>query len=432
MDTEIRLEKMSDTMEAATVVRWFKKAGEQVSAGEIIGELETDKAGVELESPVSGVVARILVAEGTENVPVGELLMVIDSSAKAAAPSKPDEPAERNQTPSKDAEQDQPAALAPDGNHDRADAKHDRDYAGDASPLARAMAEITGIELSSIEVAGGGRITRTNVEEKLGLNADRRTSRVPQRLETAAGASRPSSSALPRDVAVATRAPVTNVAHTSLRRTIAARMTESKQSIPHFYLSVECDVGGASNLLDRWRAEKLEARITLTCLAIKATAAAIRLVPAVNSHWTPEHLVLEDEINIAVGVATDGGLLAPVIRNADRKALREIASELHELVERGRNGRLRPQDTGGGTFTISNLGMFGVESLFPIITPGQSCVLGLGALRESPVVRGGTVAIGRVMTATLSGDHRALDGAQGARFLSSFKMLVEEPARILL
>jgi len=422
---------MSDAMETATVVRWFKKTGEQVSAGEIIGELETDKAGVELESPVSGVVAQILVAEGTENVPVGEVLMVVDSSTKAVAASKPDEPAERHEAPSENAERHQPEVSAPDGDDEPVEAKHDRDGAGDASPLARAMAEIAGVELSSIEVAGGGRIIRADVEEKLGLHSDRSSRRVPQNLETAGGPGR-SSTALQREVAVEARARVANIAHTSLRRTIAARMTESKQSIPHFYLSVECDASAVGDLLDRWRGEKLEARITITCFAIKAAAAAIRLVPAVNSRWTPEHLVLVDEINIAVGVATDGGLLAPVIRNADRKALRQIASELQELVERGRDGRLRPQDTGSGTFTISNLGMFGVESLFPIITPGQSCVLGLGATRETPRVRDGIVAIGRVMTATLSGDHRALDGAQGAEFLRSFKMLIEEPARILL
>jgi len=440
---------MSDAMETGTVVRWFKNVGDQVSAGEVIGELETDKAGVELESPVSGTVARIFVAEGSENVPVGELLIVVDSSAQPEAATSSGavdalasedlrhrieevEHIDESPIPSDKGQPGVTSTAAHD--HDIALAEHDSGDAIAATPLARAMAEIAGIQLSSITHAGrADRVTRRHVEERLGLTTPHRESSILSEQSPSIDLGLRSSARISQDTTIQPHTTGSRqLAHTGIRKLIAARMTESKQNIPHFYLSIECDVSSVGNLLDRLRPEKLETRITFTCFAIKANAAAIRQVPAVNSRWTPDQLTVMDEINIAVGVATESGLLAPVIRNADRKTLREIAAELHELVERGKNGRLRPQDTGGGTFTISNLGMFGVESLFPIITPGQSCVLGLGALRETPVVREGRVALGKVMTATLSGDHRAIDGAQGADFLRTFKMLVDEPARILL
>jgi pyruvate dehydrogenase E2 component (dihydrolipoamide acetyltransferase) len=208
-------------------------------------------------------------------------------------------------------------------------------------------------------------------------------------------------------------------------------MTESKQKIPHFYLTIECDVSSSSQLLARLNRENLPTRLTLTSLTIKAAASAIRSVPAVNSDWKPNHLVIR-ETNIAVGVATPTGLVAPVIRRPDQKTLLEIAAELEELVGRARNGQLKPQDSADGTFTISNLGMFGVDHVFPIITPGQSGVLGIGASRDCPVIRDGVVTAAKLMVATFSGDHRAIDGAQGAEFLREFKRFMEEPARMVL
>lgn len=433
MPIEIRLEKMSDTMESATLVRWIKQAGEKVAAGEVIAEVETDKATVELEAPAGGIMHRILIPEGTENIPVGELLAVIESGASEEASVEPrpavpkaerppmradvsrsaSVPQQLSEEPAETMSVDLSATSTETATIDPAPVKQAPTRSIGATPLARAMARITGIDLASVDSSAGD-VTRAQIEQALGMQKRpwdvAKTSAEMQSEETSGGHL---------------------VRHNVIRKVIAARMTESKQKIPHFYLTVECDVSSVTQLLERLNHEKLPIRLTLTSLTIKAAASAIRRVPAVNSDWKPNHLVMR-ETNIAVGVAAPGGLVAPVIKRPDQKTLLEIASELEELVNRARNGQLTPRDTAGGTFTISNLGMFGVDNVFPIITPGQSGVLGIGASRDCPVIRDGAVVAAKMMTATFSGDHRAIDGAQGAEFLRDFKQFMEEPARMIL
>lgn len=404
MSVELRLPQMSDTMEKATVVRWLKTAGDAITAGEIIAELETDKAGVELEAPVSGLLARILVPAGTEDVPVGELLAVIDEASAEGQPVTPSSSVE-SRAPTTVA---QGETAASDTNDDKTVAEEPALTTVAMTPLGEAMAAIAGISPAS--VATSGRVTRMDVERALGLPAiTLKTAAAPARDETAR-----------------------LVPHNTVRKLIASRLTEAKQKIPHFYLSIDCDVGPAMELLQRLNEGDVQPRLSLTSLIIRAAVAAIHRVPAVNVEWTPSHVVIRREVNIAVGVQTPSGLVAPVIKDAHRMALLEIASKLHALVTRATEARLRAEDTSGGTFTISNLGMFGVDSLFAIISPGQSCVLGTGACRVQAVVRDGAVVPGKRMTATLSADHRALDGADGAKFLRTFREMIEEPAKMLL
>ncbi|HTY56557.1 MAG TPA: dihydrolipoamide acetyltransferase family protein [Candidatus Binataceae bacterium] len=431
MTTEIRLEKISDTMESATVVRWLKQVGDKVAAGEVVVELETDKVTVELEAPQAGVIARIAAPDGSENVPVGALLAVIEPAgeAKSAASPAPSANPERSSAPSNVRAIDISARRVPaqperrDADEPSAESEADFrdsratmvavDQSTAATPLARAMARVGGIDLASVRNETAGAVTRTQVERALGIDRRPREAVAVPKEEPAAEAS----GGLVR--------------LGMIRKLTAARMAESKQKIPHFYLSIECDVGVAVKFLEQVNREKLPSRVTFTAIVIKAAAAAIRRVPAVNAEWTPNHLVMR-EINISIGVATPGGLIAPVIRRPDHKTLIEIAVELEALVSRAKNGQLNLQDTSGGTFTISNLGMFGVDALFPIITPGQSGVLGIGASREQPAIRDGAVVAATIMQATFSGDHRALDGAQGAEFLRTFKEMIEQPARMIL
>jgi pyruvate dehydrogenase E2 component (dihydrolipoamide acetyltransferase) len=282
-----------------------------------------------------------------------------------------------------------------------------------STPLASMMAELAGLEVSSISAGRSGAVTRRQVEEALGLH------KQPAR----------SSKIRNEDADEMSAAQV--VPHNAIRKLTAARMTEAKQTIPHFYLSIECDVTSATSFLERLNRNTPPTRLTLTTLIIKTAAVALQRVPVLNAEFTPTHLVMRG-VNIAVAVATASGLVAPVIKNVNEKMLLRIAEELDELVERAKGTRLLLRDSVGGTFTVSNLGMFGVTSVVPIITPGQSGVLGIGTARECPVIRDGAVAVGKVMTATLSGDHRALDGAQGAEFLRVFRELIEDPARLIV
>lgn len=434
MSIEIRLEKMSDTMESGTLVRWIKQAGEKVEAGEVIAEVETDKATVELEAPVDGVLHRILIQEGTEDIPVGALLAVIASEGaenkpaelRSAAPEiepaatlpeinrAASEPNRFSMEPAHSVSEDLSDQSSETATSSPPQVRHAIDRSIGATPLATAMARITGLDLASVDRQGTHNITRAQVEQALGLHKG-------------PGEVTKKSASVQSEVLEGGRL----VRHNVVRKLIAARMTESKQKIPHFYLTIECDLSSSSQLLARLNRENLPTRLTLTSLTIKAAASAIRSVPAVNSDWKPNHLVIR-RTNIAVGVATPTGLVAPVVRRPDQKTLLEIAAELEELVGRARNGQLKPQDSADGTFTISNLGMFGVDHVFPIITPGQSAVLGIGASRDCPVIRDGVVTAGKLMVATFSGDHRAIDGAQGAEFLREFKRFMEEPARMAL
>jgi pyruvate dehydrogenase E2 component (dihydrolipoamide acetyltransferase) len=436
MLTEIRLPKFADEMNAATVVRWLKTVGEPVIKGEVIAEIETEKAGVDLEAPGSGILASILVAEGTEDVHVGAVLATIETTpdheyvtseeSKIRSPRtldvSPQMPTNQTQDSHVSVEcsgqaghvqrsiQSSSQARSSDFNAGIIAQDSGQDRPLSVTPLAGMMAEIAGLDLSSVTSGAGAALTRQDIEEALRSHNKLKTQNQPKDDEKLCPQIIP---------------------HNAIRKRTAERTTEAKQKIPHFYLSVECDMVRAVSLLEELNRKRPPHRLTVTTLIVKTAAAALVRVPSLNAEYTPTHLVMR-EVNIAVGIAAPSGLVAPVIKKVNKKMLLRIAEELQDLVQRAKTARLRLEDTMGASFTVSNLGMFGVTKVVPIITPGQSGVLGIGATREIATIRNGAVVVGKEMTATLSGDHRALDGAQGAEFLQIFKELIEEPVQLIL
>jgi pyruvate dehydrogenase E2 component (dihydrolipoamide acetyltransferase) len=292
-----------------------------------------------------------------------------------------------------------------------------------ATPLARSMAVQAGLDLSSIRGSGPrGRIVRADVLAALGLESKAEDAR-PART-TAAPATRPPSSA---------SAPFDEVPHSRVRRVIAERLGESKRTIPHFYLEASCRVDALLKLREEIAASQGEGiKPSINDFALRAAALALKKVPEANASWTDAATRRYRRIDLAFAVATEGGLVAPVIRDADRKGLAELGEEVRDLATRAREGRLRLEELDGGTFTVSNLGMFGVDAIYAIVNPPQAAILGLGAAQPRPVAEDGSVVVATVMSCTLSADHRVLDGATGARFLGAFKGLIERPLNMIL
>jgi pyruvate dehydrogenase E2 component (dihydrolipoamide acetyltransferase) len=416
--------RLVDSMTQAAVVAWRKREGEPVRAGEVIAEIEVDKATVDLESPGNGKLGRIIVPAGAEKVEVGRVLAVLDDTALSAT-----------------GEREKPVSAAP--------AADDRDNGHvvapisavlepppvartspppiaqaivDASPLALSMARQAGLDLSTLEGSGPqGRIMQADVMRVLGARAGNED-------ERSLGLRNRSQSSLPlADL------PYEDLPHSRVRQVVAQRLSESKRLIPHFYLEVQCRV----DALLRARTEiaaGVDGVLTLSLndFAVRAAALALRSVPEANASWSEGAARRYKRIDLAVAVATEGGLLAPVVRDADHKGLAELGAEIRDLAQRAREGRLRLEELQGGTFTISNLGMYGVDTIYAIINPPQVGILGLGAATARPVVQDGSVIVATVMTCTLSADHRALDGATGARFLTAFKGFLEQPLMMIL
>ena len=407
---------------------WLKQEGEAVAAGEPVVEVETDKTNVEIEAPASGVLSKIHVAAGTEGLEAGALLAVIaadgdgtvpagdavvggaDGAVPAEAAARPG-PAPALGAAGSDDPEPGPAAASAVG------------AAPAATPLARRMAAAAGLDLGTVRGTGrGGRIGKTDVERALAAQAP------------AAGLA--AVPAVPESVPDPPRAaPPPGSREEPLsapRRVTAERLLAAKQSIPHFYLGVDCAMDAALRLRARVTAQDPDLELTLTDIIVRAAALALRQVPAANSSWADGSVRLHDTADIAVAVDTPSGLFTPIIRQADRKGLRAISGELKALGARARAGKLTPEEYTGGTFTISNLGMHGVDSLYAIVNPPQSCILGVGAARPRPVVTGDTVTVGTIAACTLSADHRTIDGATGAALLAAFRAFVEEPGLLAL
>jgi pyruvate dehydrogenase E2 component (dihydrolipoamide acetyltransferase) len=440
MSTEIRMPRLVDSMTQGAVVAWRKREGESVRAGEVIAEIEADKTTVDLEAPEAGTLARIVVPAGSEKVDVGEVLAILDQPGGpvlAAAPElaagsagaasgdngHPAQPAERPL-----ASAGALMAPAPVPVPVPAPASTPVPH-GDvqASPLARSMALQAGLDLSSLQGSGpGGRTVPADVLTALGFRPGlerepeqarpERVARVDHRPATAEAA-----------------APCDEVPHSRIRQVIAQRLGESKRTIPHFYLEVNCRIDALLRLRSELQASRGGGlKLSLNDLAIRAAALALRKVPEANASWTEVATRRYRRVDLAVAVATDAGLVAPVVRDADRKGLAELAAEVRDLAERARQGRLRPEELQGGTFTLSNLGMYGIDALYAIVNPPQAGILGLGKAEPRPVALDGSVVVATMMTCTLSADHRVLDGATGAKFLSVFKSLIEEPLTMML
>ena len=408
---EVTMPRLSDTMSEGTVGRWLKQPGDQVSAGDIIAEIETDKATMELESFESGILQKVIIPAG-KTVPIGEVIALIGNGA-LAEPSPPPvaspPPASPPPTPVQ-----APASVPTPVSDDHARLL--------VSPVARRIAEELNVDLRQVQGSGpGGRIIKENVEEF----AARRAPAAPP-----APVAPPAPAAPPAPTATAQVAPLSR-----MRKAIARAMNESKPGVPHIYVTVEVSVDALMALREQLNATGT--RISVNDLVVKAAARALVKVPALNSSLTTMSdgqlgVAQHAAINIGVAVSLDDGLIAPVVRDADKKSIGTLSGEIREMAARAREGKIRQQDLEGATFQVTNLGMFGVVEFGSIITVPQAASLAVGAVRKLPVVRDDQIVVGQVMNLTLSADHRVVDGAVAARYLKELQTILEAPLGILM
>lgn len=425
MPIEIFMPALSPTMEKGTLARWLVKEGDEVTSGTVIAEIETDKATMEVESIDDGKMGKILVAEGSEDVPVGELIAVLleegeDEAALAdAGQSKPAPKAEtQEEAPVTETKPEAPApkpAAAPQANGD------DRVK---ASPLARRMAEQAGLELTKVNGTGpNGRIVKRDIQSAL-------SGGQPQ----AAAPAQPAAPVAAPEYGAPTDIPYEEVKLPGMRKVIAKRMTEAKTTVPHFYLTIDVELDKLLAMRKELNAKLAEdgVKLSVNDFIIRACALGLRKVPAANAQYAGDKMYLMQRQDISVAVAVPGGLVTPVVRDAGAKGLAEISTEMKELAGKARDGKLMPEDYQGGTFSISNLGMHGIKEFGAVINPPQGAILAVGAGEQRPVVKDGALAIATVMSCTLSVDHRVLDGAIGAEFLAAFKGYIQDPLTMLL
>lgn len=421
----IRMPRMSDTMEEGVIVGWLKEEGDEIEPGDLLAEVETDKATMELESYQEGTLLHIAVKEGP--VPVDSVVAVIGEEgedyqavldeAKEEQKENGDDSGEEEDSEKEEQEEEQKeeAESKDDSDEEEESAEEQKKESDDgrikASPLARKMASDKGVNLNNVHGTGdGGRIIKRDIEKAI-----------------ESGVSQPAAS-----TAVSIERGEDKVIHVSqMRKVIGKRLGESKFSSPHFYVTVEIDMDNAIAARKSLNAGDVDQKISFNDIVIKAVAMSLRSHPFVNSSWKGDKIVQHGDINIGVAVAVDEGLLVPVIRNADYKSLSQIKSEIVELAGRARNKKLKPEEMQGNTFTISNLGMFGVDEFTAIINPPDACILAVGTIVTKPVVRDGQIVIGNTMKVTLSSDHRVVDGAVGAQFLQTLRTFLENPMKML-
>jgi len=438
MIKKITLPKLGQTVEEATIEKWHKAEGDTVAKGDVLCEITTDKATLEVESFYSGTLLKILAPEG-EELAVGALIAVVGDAGDEIPEDMLAEggvaPAEG--VPVEAAEAASDKAAAPEAGPVAAQTAGGRVK---ASPRAKRRARELGVALAGIRGTGpGGRIVEADVEAALVAASEVKATPLAHRLAAARGVdlasvrpSGPGGKITKEDVlsAAAGAADAGEVSPLSaMRRIIAERMLQSKRTIPCCYLEMDADVTDLVALRAKLNAEG-KPKIGFNDFVIKACAGALRLFSAVNSRWVEGGTERRREVNIGFAVALNEGLLVPVVRDADKKLLREIAAETADLAERARSKRLRPEEYQDGCMTISNLGMFGVRSFIPIVNPGESAILGLGLIEERVVSRQGKIDVRQIMTLTLSADHRLVDGAVGARFLETIRDALEAPAQL--
>jgi len=415
----VRMPKLSDTMTEGVVAEWHKKVGDEVESGELLAEIETDKATMEFESFQDGVLLHIGVEKG-QSAPVDSILCVLgekgedisallagDQGAAVQEAAPVEAPKEVTPSPAPVAApapmpSPKPVAAAAPSASSNGRVK--------ASPLAKKIAEDKGINLEQVSGSGdGGRVVKRDVENF-----------VPA-----------AQSAAPSFAAVSGQESYTEVAVSQMRKTIARRLAESKFTAPHFYLTVSIDMDNA--MAARKMANSNEdVRISFNDMVIKAAAIALKKHPAVNSSWLGDKIRYNEHVHIGVAVAVEDGLLVPVVRFADAKPMSVINAEVKDFAQKAKSKKLQPQDWEGNTFTISNLGMFGIEEFTAIVNPPDACILAVGGIQQVPVVKNGQVVPGNVMKVTLSCDHRVVDGASGAAFLQTFKGMLENPIMMLV
>jgi len=452
MPTNILMPALSPTMEEGKLAKWLVKEGDEVHSGDILAEIETDKATMEFEAVDEGRIGKILIPEGTEGVkvnqPIATLIAEDDASSEgnkdiesamssikdavhaeakpAAAPTSKKEPEPPKQTPS----------LAPrggEGQGEGATAKANATARVFASPLARKIAEQKGVDLAALKGSGPrGRIVKADIESA--------------KAGTKSPATKPAPAAQPA-ATISGIAPLPDaklffhpddyeeIPHDSMRKAIAKRLTSAKALIPHFYLTIDCNIDellGTRSRLNAAAPKEGGYKLSVNDFILKAAAFALLRVPEVNASWTDGAILRHKHADIGVAVALDFGLITPIVFHAEEKGLAVISNEVKSLAERARTKKLKPQEFEGGSFAISNLGMFGIREFTAVINPPHAGILAVGAGEQRAIVRDGKVEIATVMTVTMSCDHRVIDGATGARFLQAFKTFVEDPAAMLL
>jgi len=406
----IRMPKMSDTMEEGVIAGWLKKVGDEVKSGDILAEVETDKATMELESYDDGTLLHIGVNSG-DSVPVNGVIAIIgdkgedvDDILKNLNSTTNEEkvediPEEKTETKSEE------SVIEKTNDNDRKRIK--------VSPLAKKLASDKGVDLSEVSGSGdGGRIVKSDIENFTGSidSIDEKIIDLPK---------------------IYSKESYEEIPVTQMRKTISKRLSESKFSSPHFYLTMEIDMKNCINGRKKIN-ESSERKISFNDIILKAVAVSLRKHPMVNSSFLDDKIRLNHHIHIGVAVAVDDGLLVPVIRFADNKSLSHISMEVKDLAAKAKQKKLQPSDWEGNTFTISNLGMFGIDEFTAIINPNDSCILAIGGIKNTPVIKNGEIVPGNIMKVTLSCDHRIVDGATGSAFLNTVKELIEDPIKILV
>lgn len=420
----ITMPALSPTMEEGKLAKWHVKEGDTIAAGDIIADIETDKATMEYESIDDGIIGKLLVAEGQEairiNAPIALLLEAGEDKASLASFTPPVAAVKPAPAP----QAAQPTAMAQATPPVHAPAAAGSNARVIASPLARRLAAQKGLDLGAIAGSGPhGRIIKRDLE-----NVQPRTAGVTE----AAMATKPSA----KETALFAEGSYELVAHTPMRKTIARRLTESKSTIPHFYLTIECDLDELLAMREKLNAQTPKGdgayKLSVNDFVIRASALALRRVPEAHASWTEAGLLRHKHADIGVAVSIEGGLITPIVRHADGMGLAETSNTMRDLAERARARKLKPNEYEGGTFSISNLGMYGISEFSAVINPPHSMILAVGAGEQRPVVRNGALAIATRMNCTLSCDHRVVDGVLGAQFLNVFRGFIENPLNMLL
>ncbi len=452
MPTNIFMPALSPTMEKGNLARWLKKEGDKVKSGDVIAEIETDKATMEYEAVDDGTLAKIVVPEGTQDVAVNSLIAVLANEGedvKAAAGSAKSAPAAAPKSPDTPKAQSAPARAAAAAPPPQASAKTALPQVVQAtpasganrifsSPLARRLAKEAGLDLNRVQGSGPhGRVIARDIEDAKSGRALRGPAAAPS---TSAGAAAIAPAMSDQQIrSLYEDGAYDFVPHDNMRRTIAQRLTTSTQSIPHFYVTVDCDIGRILAAREEINASapkdkdgKPAYKLSVNDFVIKALALALQRIPDANVSWTESGVLKHKHSDISVAVALPGGLITPIIRNAESKSLSAISNEMRDLAARARARKLKPHEYQGGTSSVSNLGMYGIKDFTAVINPPQSTILAVGAGEERAVARKGQIVPAMIMSVTLSCDHRTVDGALGAELVGAFKALIENPVMMVV
>ncbi|WP_428674961.1 pyruvate dehydrogenase complex dihydrolipoamide acetyltransferase [Roseibium sp.] len=446
MPINITMPALSPTMEEGNLAKWLVKEGDQVSAGDVIAEIETDKATMEVEAVDEGTVGKIVVQAGTEGVKVNELIAVLledgeDASAiDTAGGSSSSAPSEKSEVPAvpesapaievgaKAATDPVPAPKTADGG---------RIF---ASPLARRLAQLNGLDLKALSGSGPhGRIVKRDIEAALAAGTGKAAPAAAEAPKAAAAPAPATGPSADQVLKLFEEGSYELVPHDGMRKTIAKRLTESKQTIPHFYVSVDCELDALLALRAQLNSAaatdkdgKPAYKLSVNDMTIKALALALRDVPDANVSWTDDNMVMHKHADVGVAVSIPGGLITPIIRRAEEKPLSVISNEMKDYGKRAKERKLKPEEYQGGTTAVSNMGMMGVKNFSAVVNPPHATILAVGAGEKRPVVKDGELAVATVMSVTLSTDHRCVDGALGAELLAAFKGYIENPMSMLV